>query len=317
MGINFMILQVKPKMPFKSAILLSALCASVVPSTQARADFVLGEAAFYGIIAGPDTKSMQFSNSTYNGNVATDNPNTAAGGSYVQFSSGTINGNFSFVGPAQTNLGSGTLNGSKIANDANVSSAYNTISSLSATFAGETTGTSFGGSGSLTATNGTLINGNYVFTTTASNFLQGGALTITGSATDYVVINVTGDNNVQLKNLLTLSGGITDDHVFINITGTGQQVGGNTNGGIVNGIFVALNDKFNIDNTTIDGRVIGGGSNQDFQLVSGFELYAPPSPPPQVNGVPEPSTWAMMLLGFVGIGFMAYRRKPNTLVVTA
>jgi PEP-CTERM motif-containing protein len=25
--------------------------------------------------------------------------------------------------------------------------------------------------------------------------------------------------------------------------------------------------------------------------------------------VPEPSTWAMMILGFVGIGFMAYRRK--------
>jgi hypothetical protein len=28
-------------------------------------------------------------------------------------------------------------------------------------------------------------------------------------------------------------------------------------------------------------------------------------------GVPEPSTWAMMILGFAGIGFMAYRRKSN------
>jgi hypothetical protein len=27
--------------------------------------------------------------------------------------------------------------------------------------------------------------------------------------------------------------------------------------------------------------------------------------------VPEPSTWAMMILGFVGIGFMSYRRKQN------
>lgn len=26
-------------------------------------------------------------------------------------------------------------------------------------------------------------------------------------------------------------------------------------------------------------------------------------------GVPEPSTWAMMLIGFAGLGFMAYRRK--------
>jgi PEP-CTERM motif len=27
--------------------------------------------------------------------------------------------------------------------------------------------------------------------------------------------------------------------------------------------------------------------------------------------VPEPSTWAMMLLGFAGLGFMAYRRKDK------
>jgi hypothetical protein len=30
-----------------------------------------------------------------------------------------------------------------------------------------------------------------------------------------------------------------------------------------------------------------------------------------VTGVPEPSTWAMMILGFFGLGFMAYRRKQN------
>jgi hypothetical protein len=27
--------------------------------------------------------------------------------------------------------------------------------------------------------------------------------------------------------------------------------------------------------------------------------------------VPEPSTWAMMILGFFGLGFMAYRRKQH------
>jgi hypothetical protein len=31
----------------------------------------------------------------------------------------------------------------------------------------------------------------------------------------------------------------------------------------------------------------------------------------QVAAVPEPSTWAMMILGFCGIGFMAYRKKQN------
>jgi len=30
-----------------------------------------------------------------------------------------------------------------------------------------------------------------------------------------------------------------------------------------------------------------------------------------VTAVPEPATWAMMLLGFAGVGFMAYRRKSK------
>jgi hypothetical protein len=29
------------------------------------------------------------------------------------------------------------------------------------------------------------------------------------------------------------------------------------------------------------------------------------------TGVPEPTTWAMMILGFAGVGFMAYRRKSK------
>ena len=38
-------------------------------------------------------------------------------------------------------------------------------------------------------------------------------------------------------------------------------------------------------------------ANFDFSLLQG--------------SVPEPSTWAMLLLGFAGIGFMAYRRRAN------
>jgi hypothetical protein len=35
-----------------------------------------------------------------------------------------------------------------------------------------------------------------------------------------------------------------------------------------------------------------------------------------INGVPEPSTWAMLLIGFAGIGAMAYRRNKVS-VLTA
>ena len=32
-----------------------------------------------------------------------------------------------------------------------------------------------------------------------------------------------------------------------------------------------------------------------------------------LGAVPEPSTWVMMILGFVGLGYMPYRRKNGTL----
>ena len=35
------------------------------------------------------------------------------------------------------------------------------------------------------------------------------------------------------------------------------------------------------------------------------------------GAVPEPSTWAMMILGFGGIGFMAYRRRNPSVAVAA
>jgi hypothetical protein len=36
-----------------------------------------------------------------------------------------------------------------------------------------------------------------------------------------------------------------------------------------------------------------------------------------VGGVPETSTWAMMILGFAGVGFMAYRRKTKQALMAA
>jgi PEP-CTERM motif len=36
-----------------------------------------------------------------------------------------------------------------------------------------------------------------------------------------------------------------------------------------------------------------------------------------ISAVPEPSTWAMMILGFTGIGFMAYRRRSRPALMAA
>ena len=45
----------------------------------------------------------------------------------------------------------------------------------------------------------------------------------------------------------------------------------------------------------------------DVSISFGTNGFSVPADP--VVAVPEPSTWAMMILGFFGVGFMAYRRK--------
>jgi PEP-CTERM motif len=51
------------------------------------------------------------------------------------------------------------------------------------------------------------------------------------------------------------------------------------------------------------------GASGQSSLYDGTLLFA--APITGITAVPEPSTWAMMILGFAGVGFMAYRRKAK------
>jgi len=293
---------------------LSALVALVLPASV-QASFTLGQAANYGAIAGPNTTNFTVNDATINGNVATNVSNTTAGGSYVAFTSGTINGNFDFSGTAQTNLGGGTITGSQNSNVAAVGTAYATISNLSILFSGEA-GTNFPTLSTVNAESGTQDGaGNYVFTASTSTFLQRGAVVINGSASDYVVINVgnslTDNNNITINSALTLTGGITSDHVFINVITSGQQFTTSLNQGILSGVITVLNSTINIDSTTVDGRVIGGGTG-DFQIVSKSILNTP-------GAVPEPASIAMVILGggMVGGVSAVHRRRLKLARATA
>jgi hypothetical protein len=57
----------------------------------------------------------------------------------------------------------------------------------------------------------------------------------------------------------------------------------------------------NVTELQIRGEFIGGAEEEGLDNVS---LTA------NTSAVPEPSTWAMMLLGFFGVGFLAYRNRP-------
>ena len=56
------------------------------------------------------------------------------------------------------------------------------------------------------------------------------------------------------------------------------------------------------------GNIIPGDNSSYALIGSGNYAYLSTG---AISAVPEPSTWAMMILGFFGVGFMAYRRKQT------
>lgn len=76
--------------------------------------------------------------------------------------------------------------------------------------------------------------------------------------------------------------------------------------------FVADHGAAGLSYITLD--VDGGFSSTQQALINNFtvnsDVFA-------VAAVPEPSTWAMMLLGFAGVGAMTYRRRKQSTSFTA
>ena len=75
--------------------------------------------------------------------------------------------------------------------------------------------------------------------------------------------------------------------------------------------------------TGVDPRTLGGNdqaaadlgiSEPDALLLEDVAYFTVTAGGP-VDAIPEPSTWAMMILGFAGVGFMAYRRRKTMLIV--
>lgn len=127
---------------------------------------------------------------------------------------------------------------------------------------------------------------------TASNQINGTVtLNITGSA-----ISVTMNGQVQPFEL-------TND--FTNING-GISSADFSSTGIMSGVSMDLGGSFTSNSvefsTFYDGYQPGTNVAQTAQLK--FDAPAP--------AVPEPATWAMMLLGFTGIGFVVRRRRLET-----
>ena len=153
------------------------------------------------------------------------------------------------------------------------------------------------------------------------NYLGAGGATGPGGPATFTIDSTTGT---------VLNAGQVDFNVtglFNGITQTVEVIFGKPYS------FAGLFDLFPPD-LQILGSNLGA-----FEQFSGPDLFTGPTSAPSFNigtfqlssiasgpatltisavaAVPEPSTWAMMVLGFAGVGFMAYRRKRTGNALTS
>ena len=67
----------------------------------------------------------------------------------------------------------------------------------------------------------------------------------------------------------------------------------------------------------VDNTVAGGTTRPTCPSTAGCGPFIRNMQGTLTPAVPEPSTWAMLLIGFAGIGFMAYRRKSKPALMAA
>jgi hypothetical protein len=152
-------------------------------------------------------------------------------------------------------------------------------------------------------------------TVTVTGEIFGLASSGTSSPTDVVVDSVTSSY------VIGTNSPITYPFSTISFVESGHDTFTVTDGEITDANYFA--DRPNIPPGTYPNGAGGGivlemltqGPAFLFQLEENGGIVAPGAT--FTSGVPEPSTWVMMILGFAGLGFMAYRRKSKPALMAA
>lgn len=137
--------------------------------------------------------------------------------------------------------------------------------------------------------------------------------TLTGATSLQILITETGLTLPTNALFSQLTATATDSTVkmslFADPTNTGSETISLSSSGPTTSVGSSAGAVTNLTSFTPKGLFSLTEEIDITALGAGAKLSADDS----VAAVPEPSTWAMMILGFLGIGFLAYRRKgaPN------
>ena len=79
--------------------------------------------------------------------------------------------------------------------------------------------------------------------------------------------------------------------------------------------YPVVGDKVNMNYSDESYIFTWGGGNATLTFASlntpSENPYGPVIGDVSISAIPEPATWAMMILGFLGVGFVAYRRRSG------
>jgi hypothetical protein len=127
---------------------------------------------------------------------------------------------------------------------------------------------------------------------------------------------ISGDQLSGLFNQLLISGNFPNGIGTIDVCllanpggGGGAGCGGGSSGGVVNGQTTNNTGLFSLVYNDSPATINLSGFHTRYQSIVGVNGGTSGTGSP-VPGVPEPATWAMMMLGFAGIG-MTLRRRRN------
>jgi hypothetical protein len=205
----------------------------------------LGTAAHYGVL-GLVNSAINTSNVTITGDVG-----MSQGGKVTDKVPSTITGSV-YEYAADEYAGRGNLGG-LVVNPGLLSQADADALNAAAAAAALGPTQSFG---AITAA--TIVTGNGGTNVIDINGDVTASLTLSGSSSDYFIVNISGTLSFGPKSVFGLAGGVTADHVLYNFTGAGGNITSHV-GNVFDGTLLAPNYSFDLD-SVFNGEIVSGKS---------------------------------------------------------